>query len=185
MKKILRYIKNKILWHYNLWRAIKIGGNIIIEKSCNVSKYSNIFADGLFIKLGEKCTLHPYSYLRLHGGSIEIGNNVYINPYTVIYGHGGLKIGNNVLIAAHCTIIPSNHNFENIDAPIVAQGETCKGIVIEDDVWLGTGVKVLDGVTIGCGSVIGAGSVVTKSIPSYSVAVGAPAKVIKKRKDLN
>lgn len=56
-----------------------------------------------------------------------------------------------------------------------------KGIVIEDDCWLGTGVKILDGVTIGKGSVIGAGAVVTKNIPSYSVAVGVPAKVISKR----
>ena len=59
------------------------------------------------------------------------------------------------------------------------------GIKIMNDVWIGTGVRILDGVTIGRGSVIGAGSVVTKSIPDYSVAVGAPAKVIKKRKDLN
>ncbi|MCX7595635.1 MAG: acyltransferase, partial [Fischerella sp.] len=61
------------------------------------------------------------------------------------------------------------------------QGVTCKGIIIEDDCWLGHGVTVLDGVTIGKGSVIGAGAVVTKDIPPYSVAVGIPAKVVKSR----
>lgn len=68
-----------------------------------------------------------------------------------------------------------------MELPIREQGVTREGIIIEDDCWLGSGVKVLDGVTIGKGCVIGANSVVTKDIPPYSVAVGAPARVIKKR----
>lgn len=117
-----------------------------------------------------------------YGGSIKIGNNCSINPYTVIYGHGkGTTIGDNVLIAGHCMIISSNHNFGNKDVPINQQGETSRGIIIEDDVWLGAGVKILDGVTIGKGSIVAAGSVVNKNIEPYSIYAGVPAKKIKTR----
>jgi acetyltransferase-like isoleucine patch superfamily enzyme len=117
-----------------------------------------------------------------YGGSIEIGNNCSINPYSIIYGHGkGVKIGDNVLIAGHCMIIPANHIFENTSIPIKNQGLTSKGIIIEDDVWLGGGCKILDGVVIGKGAVIAAGSVVTKSVKENTIVAGVPARVIKTR----
>jgi acetyltransferase-like isoleucine patch superfamily enzyme len=75
----------------------------------------------------------------------------------------------------------NNHVFSDPDQTIMSQGLETKGIVIEDDCWLGTGVRVMDGVTIGKGCVIGAGAVVTKDIPPYSVAVGVPARVISQR----
>lgn len=99
-------------------------------------------------------------------------------------GPGPIKIGQNCLIGSHSGIYGNNHNFADPNHLIFEQGITCKGIVIEDDCWLGTGVKVLDGVTIGQGSVIGAGAVVTKNIPPYSVAVGVPAKVVSQRKEI-
>jgi acetyltransferase-like isoleucine patch superfamily enzyme len=119
--------------------------------------------------------------LSTSGGWIKIGNNCTVNSFAVLYGHGGLEIGNGVRISAHVVIVPMNHIYKNPAIPIWMQGETRKGIKIEDDVWIGAGAKVLDGVKIGKGSVIGAGAVVTEDIPSYSVAVGVPAKVIKKR----
>ena len=121
--------------------------------------------------------------LMTYGGSIRIGDNCSINPYTIIYGHGkGTIIGDNVLIAGHCMIIPSNHIYNDINIPINKQGEKSKGIVIEDDVWLGTGVKILDGVKIGKGAIVAAGAVVNSDVPSYSVYAGIPAKKIKERK---
>ncbi|NJM72477.1 MAG: acyltransferase [Scytonema sp. RU_4_4] len=87
------------------------------------------------------------------------------------------------MIASHTGIYANNHNFADLTRPMKSQGVTSKGIVIENDCWLGTGVKVLDGVRIGCGSVIGAGAVVTKDIPPYSIAVGVPARVIAQRGD--
>ena len=78
-------------------------------------------------------------------------------------------------------IIPSNHNFEDINKPIREQENISKGITIEDNVWIGHGCSILDGVNVGKGSVIAAGSVVNKSIPQFSVAGGVPAVVIKKR----
>lgn len=95
---------------------------------------------------------------------------------------GNTTIGDNVRIAAQCCIIPSNHIFTDINTPIYLQGLSKKGILIEDDVWLGAGVKVLDGVIIRKGSIIGSNAVVTKSTNQYSVCVGIPAKEIKNRK---
>jgi acetyltransferase-like isoleucine patch superfamily enzyme len=123
---------------------------------------------GVDISAGENC-------------SIEIGERTFIGPYSCVGGPGHVKIGKDCLIAAHSGIIANNHNFADPLQKIRDQGVTRKGIVIEDDCWLGYGVKVLDGVTIGQGSVIGAGAVVTKDIPPYSVAVGVPARVVSRR----
>ncbi len=98
-----------------------------------------------------------------------------------MYGAGGLKIGNGVRIAALSTIVPANHIFEDRERYIYKQGLNKIGITIEDDVWIGSGVRVLDGVTIKKGCVIGANSVVTKSTEEFGVYVGVPAKLIKYR----
>lgn len=112
---------------------------------------------------------------------INIGQDTFIGSSVCIAGPGSIKIGKHCLIAAHTGIYANNHNFTDTIKPIKYQGISHQGIVIEDDCWLGHGVKVLDGVTIGRGSVIGAGAVVTKDIPPFSIAVGVPAKVIKSR----
>ncbi|MBE9034693.1 acyltransferase [aff. Roholtiella sp. LEGE 12411] len=112
---------------------------------------------------------------------IHIGDDTFIGPDVCIEGPGDIKIGKHCMIAAHSGIYANNHNFADPMEPMKYQGVTRKGIVIEDDCWLGHGVTVLDGVTIGKGSVIGAGAVVNKDIPPFSVAVGLPARVIKNR----
>ncbi|MGL5795618.1 MAG: acyltransferase [Waterburya sp.] len=114
-------------------------------------------------------------------GEIMIGEQTYIGPYTCISAYGKLKIGKNCLIASHSSIYAHNHNFADHNKIIAEQGFNYKGITIEDNCWLGSGVRILDGVTIGQDSVIGAGAVVTKDIPAYSVAAGVPAKVISTR----
>ena len=119
--------------------------------------------------------------LKIEGkNNVEIGDNTAIGTYVHIWGHGGIKIGNDVLIASHCCLTSLGHDYTK--KPIRKGNIIAKMIVIEDDVWLGSNVCVLPGVRIGEGSVIGAGSVVTKDIPPYSIAVGNPAKVIKNRK---
>lgn len=116
-----------------------------------------------------------------YGGSIEIGDDCTVNPYSILYGHGGLKIGNGVRIAAHCTIIPSNHNFADRSVDIRLQGLTNLGITIEDDVWIGTGVRILDGVTIAKGCIVAAGAVVTQSTSPYTIVGGVPSRKLKDR----
>jgi acetyltransferase-like isoleucine patch superfamily enzyme len=112
-----------------------------------------------------------------YGGSIEIGASAYIGPYCVLYGHGDLTIGQNTAIGTHTIIIPANHGFKQPDRPLHVQPLTKEGITIGEDVWIGAGCKILDGVHIGNSAVIGAGSVVTKDIDAYSIAFGVPARV--------
>jgi acetyltransferase-like isoleucine patch superfamily enzyme len=134
------------------------------------------------IRIGRRCQIGPSAMLLTYGGSIEIGDDCSVNPFCVLYGHGGLRIGQGVRIASGTVIIPANHNFDDLNVPICQQGFSAKGICIEDDVWIGANVTVLDGVCIGTGSVVAAGAVVTKDVEPFSVVGGVPAKLIKKRK---
>lgn len=161
---------------YNLLPNITVGKYTLIEPGATLScQYEGS------IKIGDSCIVYRNGMLVTHGGDIVIGNHVTINPFAVIYGQGGVKIDDGVRIASHCTVVPSNHIFNDPDTFIYKQGLSKKGISIEKDVWLGSGVKVLDGVVIGKGCVIGANSVVTKSTDPFGVYVGVPATKIKSR----
>lgn len=131
--------------------------------------------DGGRVVIGPHCEIHDFAMIDAIGGSVRLGEHCSLNPFAIIYGYGGAHIGNRVRIAAHSVIIPANHNFR-ATTPLHESGVSGVGITIEDDVWLGTGARILDGVTIGSRSVVGAGAVVTRSIPGRSVAVGVPAR---------
>ena len=118
------------------------------------------------------------------GGSITIGARTTIQPRCQFSAYiGQIKIGDDVQVAPNCAFYPYNHQMHPVKPmkvqPLVSKG----GIYIENDVWLGYGVVVLDGVHIGKGAVIGAGSVVKGDIPAGSIAVGIPARVVKDRRD--
>ena len=134
------------------------------------------------IEIGENCLIHPMAMLLPYDGFIKLGDHCSVNPFTVLYGHGGLTIGNYVRIATHAVMIPANHSYLDPDVPITLQDVTQKGIVIEDDVWVGSNVTILDGVKVGKGAVIAAGAVVTKDVAPYTVVAGTPAKMINTRK---
>lgn len=140
-----------------------------------------LHAQGGTIELGDRVKLDDGVHLQALGGQITLGTRTYLGPYVCMAGPGNITIGDHCLIASHSSLYANNHIFSDPDMIIDEQGVTTVGIVIEEDCWLGTGVRVLDGVTIGRGSVIGAGAVVTKDIPPYSIAVGVPARVIAKR----
>lgn len=175
-------------------RAELRGKNIVIGKKCRILKHSKIDtsnnpsnADYLkhtnvgSVVLGNFVTIKDYVLLASYDGFIKIGNHCSINQYTIVYGHGGVTIGNNVMIAANCIIVSANHNFESLEIPMSNQGLTSQGIQINDDVWIGSNVKILDGVEIGKGCVIASGSVVHKSLAPFGVYGGVPAKLIKWR----
>lgn len=164
---------------------IKKGDGVLtVANSCKISANAvfDVSQHGV-IEVGASTEILHGCLLMTYGGSISIGANCSINPYTIIYGHGpGTIIGNNVLIAGQCMIIPANHNFSRTDIPINQQGTNSKGIIIEDDVWIAAGCTILDGVKIGKGAIVAAGSVVNRSVEPYSIVGGVPAKVIKSRK---
>jgi len=158
------------------WLRHRLG--IRIWKGCWIHK-SAIFDlnSGGSISVGDGVEILPGAILSTYGGSIEVGDRVYLGPYCVLYGQGGLRVGEDTMIAAHCVIIPSNHGIEVCETSMRMQPLRKVGIEIGRDCWLGTGVKVLDGVTLGDGCVIGAGAVVTRSVPQKAIAMGVPARV--------
>lgn len=166
-------------------RAAKVINSRVVYLGKGVLLADSVILDATIgkISIGDHTSILPYALLLTYGGEIIIGSNCSVNPFCVLYGMGGLMIGNNVRIAAQTVIVPANHIFNDADVPIRLQGSVQKGVVIEDDVWIGAGVKILDGVVIGQGSVVAAGAVVTKNVPKYSVVGGVPARIIRWRKE--
>lgn len=136
-------------------------------------------------KIGKGSNVHPTVILR-QPERITIGQNCSINHNNIFQAGkriATITLGNNVLTAANCMFIAYTHGWDDPEEPIMYQDCYDASIIVEDDVWLGHGVTVTAGVRIGKGSIIGAGAVVNKDIPPYSIAVGVPAKVIKSRLD--
>ena len=123
--------------------------------------------------------LHVYNFRSLPHAWIRIGNDSLIGEYTVIRGQGGVTIGDRVYTSPMTQIIAVNHVFNDPNLSFVEQGITAEGIVVEDDVWLGSAVVVTDGVRIGKGAVVAAGSVVTQDVPPHTVVAGIPARIVR------
>lgn len=128
------------------------------------------------------------------GKQVNIEHNAYFSPKVSLGDrsgigvnakiHGACTIGNQVMMGENCTIITRNHRFDRTDIPMMDQGfEDERPVSIGSDVWIGDNVTILPGVHIGDGCVIGAGAVVTRDIPPYTIAAGVPARVIRNRKD--
>jgi acetyltransferase-like isoleucine patch superfamily enzyme len=161
-------------------RRIRLAKDVEVQDRALLNFHSTR-GSGVNLTIGACTRILPDAKLIPQGGSITIGEHCTVQYGTLLYGEGGLTIGDHTRIAAYCVIAPMNHVYADPKTPIRLQGETARGIRIGRDVWLGNGVRVVDGVEIGDGCVVGAGSVVTKSLPPYSIAVGAPARVIKRR----
>lgn len=147
-----------------------------VDPSCFVASEAVVDADNFH--LGADSYLAAQTHVT---GEVQIGNNCSVNVFTAI--RGDVRIGDGVRIGASCSVLGFNHVFTDPHVPVRLQGIDSRGIVIAEDVWIGAHVLVLDGVKIGAHSVIGAGAVVTKDIPDYSVAVGNPARIIRNRLD--
>lgn len=127
--------------------------------------------------------LHVYNFRDLPHAGITIGARCIVGERSVIRGQGGVTLGDDVLIAPHVQILAVNHVTQTARVPIMQQGLSATGIVIEDGVWLGAGAIVTDGVRIGRNAVIGAGAVVTRDVPAGAVALGIPARVVRELPD--
>lgn len=155
---------------YDIDYSILLGRNILFFQSTVGA-----------VKVGKNSRIG--SNARVSGGGVGkvvIASDVLIDESTYVMAHEKITIGKNTKIAAFCFITDFNHEFRDREKPLKDQGYATKPVIIGENVWIGTHVVVLPGVTIGSGSVIGAGSVVTKNIPENAVAVGNPARVIRK-----
>jgi acetyltransferase-like isoleucine patch superfamily enzyme len=112
---------------------------------------------------------------------ISVGRYVTINEGALISGYGGLSIGDNVLISHRVSLLSSTHEYKSTLQTIRSQGITGKPTRIGNDVWIGTGAVILGGISIGEGSIVGAGAIVTRDVPAYTIVGGVPAKKISKR----
>lgn len=184
-KRLFKRVGSNVVFGRNITirhpKKIEIGDNVIIDDNCVLDAKGN-FEVG--INIGNNVLINRNTILSCKNGSIKIGDNTNIGTNCLLHSASSLRLGENILIAAYCYLIAGgNHDFKRTDIPIIQQPEIHKGgILVENDVWLGADVKVLDGVKIDTGTIIGAGSVVAKNIPAFSVAVGIPAKIVRSRK---
>ncbi len=173
------YVSNTAVIHH---------ADLTRDKHCFIGDRVTIYQDakGAEVQLGEGVHLHKDNTIQTgQSGSVTIGTDTHIQPGCQISAYvKSINIGSGVEIAPNCAFYSYNHNMQP-DAPIRKQPLTSRGsISIGDEVWLGYGVIVLDGVSIGNGAVIGAGSLVVNDIPENAIAVGMPARVIKSRNEL-
>ncbi len=128
-------------------------------------------------EVGEHSIIEDFTLVANACGDVKIGKGVLIGCGSKIVGP--ITFGDNILLAQNVVMSGLNHEYEDPNRPIVEQGFNVKEIIVEDGVWLGAGVIVTPGVRIGKNAVVGAGSVVTKNVPPFSVVVGNPAHVVK------
>lgn len=133
----------------------------------------------MFDKCGKHVNIERGAFLA-SGKEIEIGTNSGIGINCRIAGP--LYIGSDVMMAPNVTIVTQNHKISDLTVPMRLQTAPKEKVTINDDVWIGANVIILPGVTVGKGSVLAAGAIVTKDVPEYAIVGGNPARVIKYRK---
>jgi acetyltransferase-like isoleucine patch superfamily enzyme len=145
-----------------------------IAERCFISELASVQTDEL--RLGPRSYIAAGAYVT---GAVRTGRDCTMNPYTVI--RGTIDLGDAVRIGAHTSLLGFNHTMSDPDVEVHRQPLTSRGIRVGDDVWIGSHVVVLDGVTVGDRAVIAAGAVVTKDVPAGAVVGGNPARVLKWR----
>lgn len=162
--------------------------HLLIDKVIDVvlpeslwTRILNVFQRKMARNLLRKCKSHGHNTM-LHNGitvhnpeNLEIGDDVALGDRVTILAFGGVKIGSRVMLAHDTSIITATHNHTN---KVMVNEILYSSVDIGDDVWIGAKTIIMPGVTIGNGAVVGAGSIVTRSVPSNSIAFGAPAKVV-------
>ncbi len=165
---------------------IRLGDNVVIDDHAVLDAKG--FQD-VAINLGADTVIGRNTVLSCksmgpNSGKFVLAERVNISCNCTLISETEFRIGTKVLIAGHCYMIAGgNHGTDRVDMPILDQPMFEKGgVTLEDHVWVGANVTVLDGVTVGRDSVVAAGAVVTKSVPAFTIAGGVPAKVLKDRK---
>jgi len=157
---------------FHVPKRISLGSRVFI------GQYSYLDGQTSFLRLGNDVHLARFCTLRAGERGITVHDGAGINTRSFVDGNGGVEIGPNCLLSPGVQVLSGNHVIDDPDVPIRFQGTAYGKVTIGKDCWLGTNVIILPGVTVGRGAVVGAGAVVTKSIPEFSIALGVPAKVV-------
>lgn len=160
--------------HIHLGRGVYIDNGVYLHACPNGIE----IGEGTFVM--HHAELHVYNFRNIPHSGIRIGRNCLISEFNVLRGQGGITIGDNVYTAPLVQMLAVDHVYDDSTQPIIEQGITAEGIVIEDNAWIGAGAIITDGVRVGKGAVVGAGAVVTEDVPPHTVVAGVPAKVVKR-----
>jgi acetyltransferase-like isoleucine patch superfamily enzyme len=187
----LRSLVYRLIMH--LTGAVAIENGVRIRFADQVRLARGVYLDqGVYlhacpggISIGENTMvmhgsiLHVYNFRRLPHAFIRIGRDSLIGELNVLRGQGGITIGDRVYTSPLVQILAVNHVYDDPERPMVEQGITAEGIVVEDDAWIGAGAIITDGVHIGRGAVVAAGAVVTADVAPHTVVGGVPAKLLR------
>ncbi|MCP4400697.1 MAG: acyltransferase [bacterium] len=168
--------RNLVLRHPH---KMKIGSNVMIDEQCVLDAKGCEAGD--FV-LGDNVIVSRGCVLSAKSGNLVIGDNVNFGADCLLYSGKEIRVGSDTLFAAQCYVGGSMYHLDQPDVPPIQQGSYAHGVTIGSGCWLGAGAKVLDGVEVGDGVVMGSGAIANKNLEAFTVAVGVPAKVIKKRK---
>lgn len=175
---MLRRIKHKLnSWYlYNVKKELKNIALYHIHPTAKIYNKANVILD-------KSALICEYVIVRAPDAILRIGENTQVGPFSIFFvSHYGITIGNNVMIAPHCVFASGNHEYRNLDLPMIEAGDFSNGpIIIEDDVWIGANCTISDNVKIGKGAIIGANSLVNKNVASYDIVGGVPAQKISSR----
>ena len=158
---------------------IRLGHRSYLDQGVYVHACRNGVEIGPGTLVMHGAVVHVYNFRDMPHSGIRLGQDSLIGEYAVIRGQGGVTIGDRVYVSPLVQIMAVNHVFDDPTRPFVEQGVTAEGVVIEDDVWIGSGAVICDGVRIGRGAVVAAGAIVTQDVPSLTVVGGVPARVIR------
>jgi len=156
-----------------------------IKYKCMVSPRAEVELSPL-LKIGKGTQIGSFTKIKATDAPLTIGAHVTIGSNSFLSADKeSVSIGDYTMFGPNVTVVGNNYRFDRLDIPMCQQEKTSEGIVIGNDVWVGSGAIILDGVKIADGAIVGAGSVVTKDVEEYQVVAGVPAKVIKDRRSMS
>jgi len=187
----LRAVLYRLILSMDGWAAVESGVRLRFASNIRLG-HGSYLDQGVYIhacpngvKIGPRTlvmhgsVLHVYNFRNLPHAGITIGADSLIGEMNVIRGQGGVYIGDRVYTSPMVQIVAVNHVFDDPHVPFVDQGITAEGVVIEDDVWIGSAAVVTDGVRVGRGAVVAAGAVVVQDVPPHTVVGGVPARILR------
>jgi acetyltransferase-like isoleucine patch superfamily enzyme len=159
---------------------IRIGDDVVIDDNCVLDAKGTANAG---IRIGRRVFLGRNTIVACKDGDIVLEDGVNVSYHCAVFSASSVTIGADTLLAAYCYVVGGGHAFGRIDVPVIHQDRPSQGIAVGAGSWLGTGSVILDGVTLGRDVVVGAQAVVTQDLPDFAVAAGAPARVVRDRRE--